>query len=162
MGWLPSFWSLFDFLGEYWSMWKNWFWVNTTVHAISTHELHYFPIPYSPTKVPMCMDGHWWDGFLVFDPYFMTSIKIGCLFLIKVSLMLFPTGMLECWNTGKMGLRMQQQWINGKMHLDAMLKMDSFRWKPTIPSFHYSIIPWLKKKLRYQKISCIFSKSYKL
>ena len=40
--------------------------------------------------------------------------------------------------------------------------MDKIPWKPIIPSIHYSIIPWLRQKLRPQKIRFNFIQLYKL
>lgn len=52
-----------------------------------------------------------------------------------------PFGMVEYWNIGEMGLGILQYWIHSKIHIYVKFKIDNFLLKPTIPSFHYSIIP---------------------
>jgi len=64
--------------------------------------------------------------------------------------------MLECWNIGKMGFGILSCWVNGNNRFGDKIKMDNILLKTTIPSFHYSIIPWLGPKPRPQKISYIF------
>jgi len=49
--------------------------------------------------------------------------------------------MVEYWNIGKMGFGRLACWVNGVIVLAINLKwIISFK-KPTIPSFHDSIIP---------------------
>jgi hypothetical protein len=36
-----------------------------------------------------------------------------------------PIGMVECWNIGKMGLGILQDWENGKIRLAIKFKMDN-------------------------------------
>jgi hypothetical protein len=49
--------------------------------------------------------------------------------------------MVEYWNIGKMGFGKLEGWVNGVIVLTIKIKwIISFK-KPTIPSFHNSIIP---------------------
>jgi hypothetical protein len=56
---------------------------------------------------------------------------------------------LERWKAGileKKGFGILECWANGNNRLDDKIEklIISFK-KPTIPSFHYSIIPWLRQ-----------------
>jgi hypothetical protein len=50
-------------------------------------------------------------------------------------------GMVERWNTGKIGLGILQYWVNVNIGHALKLRTDKFPQEPNIPSFLYSIIP---------------------
>jgi hypothetical protein len=51
--------------------------------------------------------------------------------------------MVEYWIIGKMGFGILQYWVNRKIGLDLKVRIDKILQKPTMPSFHHSIIPWI-------------------
>jgi hypothetical protein len=57
--------------------------------------------------------------------------------------------MLECWNTGMMGIGILHRLDSGKMRRNDKIINGKNPLKTIIPSFHYSIIPCLgqNKKL---------------
>jgi hypothetical protein len=69
--------------------------------------------------------------------------------------------MVECWNIGKMDLGILQYWVNGKIRFELKVRIDKILQKPTIPSFHYSIIPGLRQIRMPQKIPFLFNQLYK-
>jgi len=51
--------------------------------------------------------------------------------------------MMECWNSGIMGLGMMQCWVDGKIFLDGKIKNEYLPFKnqhSSIPPFHYSMV----------------------
>jgi hypothetical protein len=64
--------------------------------------------------------------------------------------------MVACWNIGKMGFAILPYWVNGNNRLELSVKTDKILKKPTIPSFHYSIIPGLRQMPMIPKIPFLF------
>jgi hypothetical protein len=51
--------------------------------------------------------------------------------------------MMECWNSGRMGLGMMQCWVDGKIFVDGKIKNEYLPYKnqhSSTPPFHYSMV----------------------
>jgi len=62
--------------------------------------------------------------------------------------------MVEYWKIGPWDTAI---WLNGKIRLDLKVRKDKIPQKPTIPSFHYFIIPGLGQIRMPQKIPFLFN-----